>query len=141
MSAISHPVAPDRGATPIGGVAVLIYDADCGFCQQVLDLGRRRLPWTPVAIGSRQADLPRYGISDAQAQRAIYLIRPGRPVRRGAGAVAAILREQPNLPWRAVGVLLAMPPVSWLAAGCYRLVARFRHRLPGSTCPVPPHTA
>lgn len=127
-------------SAPAGGVgvsgAVLIYDADCGFCQRCLALGRRVLPWTPRAVGFQHVDLARYGVTQEQARRAIQLCRPGRPVRRGAAAISVILQAQPGQGWRLAGEMLDAPPVSWLAAGCYRLVARLRTRLPGSTCAV-----
>ncbi len=120
--------------------ATLIYDADCGFCRHSLAVGRRLLPWTPRAVGFQQVDLSRYGLTEAQARTSIQLHRPDRRTRHGAAAIAAILRAQPGRPWRVAGYLLATPPVSWIAEWCYRLVARYRHRLPGSTCTVPAPT-
>jgi predicted DCC family thiol-disulfide oxidoreductase YuxK len=114
--------------------AVLIYDADCGFCRSSLAFGRRVLAWTPRAVGFQHVDVSRYGITEAQARRSVHLYRPGRRTRHGAAAIAAILQAQPSLPWRIAGDVLATPPFSWIAEGCYRLVARYRLRLPGSTC-------
>jgi predicted DCC family thiol-disulfide oxidoreductase YuxK len=114
--------------------ATLIYDADCGFCRRSLAVGRRLLPWSPRAVGFQHVDLSSYGLTEAQAQRSIQLHRPGRPTRHGAAVIAAILRAQPSRVWRIAGYALATPPVSWAAEGCYRLVARYRLRLPGSTC-------
>ena len=34
---------------------------------------------------------------------------------------------------RVAGRLMLVPPVSWLAAGVYRLLVRWRYRLPGGT--------
>jgi predicted DCC family thiol-disulfide oxidoreductase YuxK len=41
--------------------------------------------------------------------------------------------------WKAVGVVLQVPPISWLAALVYVVVAKNRHRLPGGTpaCKLP----
>jgi predicted DCC family thiol-disulfide oxidoreductase YuxK len=116
------------------GEAVLIYDADCGFCRRSLALGRRLLPWMPEAVGFQHVDVSRYGVTEAQARRSIQLCRRGRPTRHGAAAIAAIHRAQPTRVWRIAGYALATPPLSWVAAACYRLVARYRHRLPGATC-------
>lgn len=124
-----------EGSVPAG--ALLIYDADCGFCQRSLAFGLRLLPWTPAAAGFQHVDLSRLGLTETQVRRSIQLYRPGRPTRSGAAAIAVILRAQPTLPWRVAGRVLATPPVSWIAAGCYRLVARYRLRLPGSTCASP----
>ena len=35
--------------------------------------------------------------------------------------------------WRVAGHLLLVPPISWVAALVYALVARYRHKLPGGT--------
>lgn len=113
---------------------MLIYDADCGFCRRTLALGRRLLPWTPRAVGFQHVDVSRYGITEAQARQSVHLYRRGRPTRHGADAIAAILRAQPSALWRLAGHVMATPPISWIAEGCYRLVARYRLRLPGSTC-------
>lgn len=120
--------------------ATLIYDADCGFCRHSLAVGRRLLPWTPRAVGFQQVDLSRYGLTEARARASIQLHRPGRRTCHGAAAIAAILRAQPSRAWRFIGGIMSMPPVSWVAEGCYRLVASCRHRLPGSTCTVPAPT-
>lgn len=114
--------------------AVLIYDADCGFCRSSLAVGRRVLAWTPRAVGFQHVDLALYGLTEAEARRSVQLVRPGRPTLHGAAAIVAILRAQPSAPWRLAGHVLATPPISWIAEGCYRLVARYRRRLPGSTC-------
>jgi predicted DCC family thiol-disulfide oxidoreductase YuxK len=116
------------------GEAVLIYDADCGFCRRSLALGQRLLPWTPQAVGFQHVDVSRYGITDAQARESVHLYRRGRRTRHGAAAIAAILQAQPRLPWRIAGDVLATPPFSWIAAACYRLVSRYRLRLPGASC-------
>jgi predicted DCC family thiol-disulfide oxidoreductase YuxK len=44
--------------------------------------------------------------------------------------------------WSVLGRVMLIPPFSWLAAGVYRLVARYRYRLPGATdaCRVPADT-
>lgn len=51
----------------------------------------------------------------------------------GARAIALVLAMQPHRGWRAAGHAMLVPPISWLAEGVYRIVARNRHRLPGST--------
>ena len=48
-------------------------------------------------------------------------------------AVSVLLRHQPTLGWRFLGVLLDTVPFSLLADLGYRLIARFRHLLPGGT--------
>ena len=48
-------------------------------------------------------------------------------------AVSVILRHQPRLGWRFVGVLLDIVPFSLAADLGYRVVARYRYLLPGGT--------
>jgi predicted DCC family thiol-disulfide oxidoreductase YuxK len=43
----------------------------------------------------------------------------------------ALLRAQQ--PWSLLGRLLLLPPISWIAPFSYRVVARYRYRLPGAT--------
>lgn len=111
---------------------VLIYDADCAFCQTCVELGRRLLTDFPDAVGLQYADLGRYALSRDLAERSIYLVKPGRVLTHGAGAIAAILLGQRGFWWRVAGGLMTVPPVNWFAALGYRLVSRYRHRLPGS---------
>jgi predicted DCC family thiol-disulfide oxidoreductase YuxK len=137
LRGLSHTRTASAGRGSGDGEAVLIYDADCGFCRRSLALGRRLLPWTPRAVGHQHVDVSRYGITEAQAQRSVQLYWRGRPTRHGADAIAAILQAQPSRPWRMAGYVLATPPLSWIAAGCYRIIARYRRRLPGASCTAP----
>lgn len=118
---------------------VLVYDADCAFCARCLAFGQRRLRWMPAVVGYQVADLPALGLSVDQAEQAIFLINADGSHRRGHRAVSAIVRRQPQQWIRAMGALIGLPPLSWLAAGAYRLVALNRHRLPGGTaiCRLP----
>ena len=111
---------------------LLIYDGDCAFCQRCVDLGGR-LP-EPVPTESFQLlDLGTFGLTPAQARAAAWWVGADGSLRRGHRAVAAVLAAQPRRGWRTAGWLIDHPPLSWLAAGGYMLVARFRHRLPGGT--------
>lgn len=118
---------------------MLIYDGDCAFCRRCVDVAARMLP-APVRCEPYQVvDLAAVGLTAGQAREAAWWVGAETP-RRGHRAIAAVLRSQPSPGWRAVGLLLDHPPVAWLAACVYLLVARFRHRLPGGTsqCRVEP---
>ena len=114
----------------------VVYDADCGFCTASADwLGRHgratTQPWQTL-------DLAAAGLTERDVRDAAWFLPPiGRPVR-GARAVAAALREC-RPPWRLLGHVIDLPPVRPLAAVGYAVVARNRHRLPGSTdaCRIP----
>lgn len=76
-------------------------------------------------------DLAAHGLTVPEVRREAWWI--GADGTRGAGhrAIARALRACPWY-WAWLGALLLLPPVSWIAALGYRLVARYRRRLPGS---------
>lgn len=114
---------------------VLIYDGDCAFCtasaHRIAQHWRR--PATAVPWQRLGADgLRELGLGVAEVQSAAYWIDELGRAHRGHAAVARALVAAAG--WRSlVGRAGLIPPVSWMAAGLYRLVARYRHRLPGGT--------
>ena len=120
---------------PATRVPVLVYDGGCGFCTSVAaDIsGRWRLPATAVAWQSLGEDgLAELGLTPEMAQQAAWWVDGDGRQFRGHLAVAKALRAASG--WRRmVGGAIAVPPLSWAAAVGYRVVVRYRHRLPGST--------
>jgi predicted DCC family thiol-disulfide oxidoreductase YuxK len=109
----------------------MVYDGDCGFCT----LSARWLERRGVVIVPWQAlDLGALGLTEQDVTTAAWWLEDGVPVARGAGAVAAGLRAA-GRPWRWAGRGIDARPVRPVAD----LVARNRHRLPGSTdaCRLP----
>lgn len=111
---------------------LLIYDGDCAFCQRCVDLGAR-LPSVVRSEPFQLLDPAAYGLTAHQVRSAAWWVGADGSLHRGHRAVAAVLSAQPRHGWRTVGWLLGHPPVSWLAAAGYAMVARFRHRLPGGS--------
>lgn len=129
--------APEPSPTPL-----LVFDGDCGFCTATVRWLSARLkepvevvPWQALEIGE-------LGLSEQDVTRYVWWLEP-RPERRsGEGGM---LREKGHRaagraliacrgPWPLVGGLLLLPPpFSWLWAAGYRLVARYRGYLPGTT--------
>jgi predicted DCC family thiol-disulfide oxidoreductase YuxK len=114
----------------------LIYDGDCGFCTSSANWVSRRwtgksapaaVPWQHLPDG-RAAEL--HLTVDDFARSAWWI--DGDRVEGGSRAVAYALRATDG-PWTVAGRLLLVPPVSWVAPSVYRLVARYRHRLPGGS--------
>lgn len=109
----------------------LLYDGDCGFCTvtatRMLRWGRGRFDVAPW----QTSDLGALGVTPHQAASAVQWI-DGKRVESGAAAFSAALVGAGG-PWTLVGRLLGWPGVSLLARATYVLVARNRHRLPGST--------
>ncbi len=87
----------------------------------------------PEAVRWQDLDLAEHGLTLDQVTRSIQLVGPGGLHASGARAVALMLAVQPVVWWRAAGRIMLVPPVSWAAEVVYRVVARNRHRLPGST--------
>ncbi|HEY5880844.1 MAG TPA: DCC1-like thiol-disulfide oxidoreductase family protein, partial [Nakamurella sp.] len=112
---------------------ILIYDGDCAFCQRSVDLAQRVLPVPVRAEPYQLIEIGPLGLTVDQARRAAWWVGADGSRRRGHRAVAAVLRAQPRRWWRGAGWLIDHPPLGWLAAAAYALVARFRHRLPGGT--------
>ncbi|HEY9473830.1 MAG TPA: DUF393 domain-containing protein [Mycobacteriales bacterium] len=119
--------------------STLVYDGDCGFCTTCVRFVERRLPTGTRMVAWQHADLDALGVTRAAAGKAVQWVAPDGTVSAGAGAVGRLLVDS-GWPWRALGQLVLTPPLSWLAAVAYRLVANNRHRLPGGTaaCALPP---
>lgn len=118
--------------------ATLVYDGDCGFCtSSVRWLVRLRLRADTV-VPWQQADLPALGLTRAQCEAKVQWVADDGRLSSGHEALARLLLHS-ALPWRPLGALLLVPPVSWLASWVYDWVADHRGSLPGGTpaCALP----
>lgn len=111
---------------------VLVFDGDCGFCTTSVNFMQKRLPSFPSKTQFQWTDLPELGLTAKLASSRVWLVTADGKFG-GAAAVAAILRSQPYAGLRFLGWLGTVPPWSWAAELAYRLVARYRHKLPGGT--------
>ncbi|HEY7143592.1 MAG TPA: DUF393 domain-containing protein [Streptosporangiaceae bacterium] len=111
---------------------VLIFDGDCGFCQAAVRFAGRRVYPGLRARPYQQADLGALGVSRERAANEVLWADGRGQVWGGAQAVARLLACAGGW-WAVPGALIRVPPLSWLAAAGYRLVAANRHRLPGGT--------
>ena len=111
---------------------VLVFDGDCGFCTSSATyvVNHSSVPITAVAW--QLTNLAPLGLTPELASKRVYLVVDGVAFG-GHRAFARILICQRSVVVRALGRIMDVPPVSWVAALGYRLVARFRHRLPGGT--------
>ena len=121
--------------------ATLIFDGDCGFCTTAVLWLQRTLPRVPATAPFQWTDLSAFDLTEEQARSRVWFVAGGRQFG-GAAAVAALLRGQPVPALRVLGWLGTVPPWSWAAEAGYRLVARYRYRLPGGTpaCRMPSAT-
>ena len=105
---------------------MLVFDGGCGICTRCARWVEHRLP------GSTQPwqvlDLRAAGLSPTDVADYAWWLAPGGVRRRGHRAIAAALRAVGG-GWGVVGRVLELPPVSWLAAFVYGVVARNRHHL------------
>ena len=124
---------------PISGSchSYLVYDADCGFCARSADWLAARgtvtiRPWQAID------DLGAIGLDEQLVTEAAYWVEDGRPIGRGAAAIARALIARGALT-ALPGRLILSRPVAPLAAWVYALVARYRYALPGGTqaCRLP----
>ena len=111
---------------------VLIYDGDCAFCTLWVNRLRDWLPTFPEAKTSQSVSLDDYALSADDVAKYAWFITPTHQYA-GHLAASALLLVQPVLWLRLIGALIALPPISWVAALVYSFVSRFRHALPGGT--------
>lgn len=119
--------------------AVILYDADCGFCRWAVD---KVLAWDragklrPTALQGPEADRLLRGLSDEEKMASWHLVIDGNRYSGGAAA-APLLRLLPG------GRPLASVAAAFPGASdhAYRFVARNRDRfgrLAGTRCAVDP---
>lgn len=112
---------------------MLIYDGDCGFCTTSARWIARRLP-DDVRVVAWQSldDLAAHGLTVDDVTSAAWWVEPDGSPRGGHLAIGAALRAAGGA-WGLVGRALLAPPLRWIGGPVYRLVARYRYRLPGAT--------
>jgi predicted DCC family thiol-disulfide oxidoreductase YuxK len=117
---------------------MLVYDGDCAFCTTSARWIAARLPANAAVQPWQALDLRDLGLTTRDVQTAAYWVDRDGGTHRGYRAVARSLVAAGGA-WGLVGRLLLVPPISWLAAIGYELVARNRGHLPGATdaCKLP----
>ncbi len=122
-------------------MAVFLYDGDCGFCSSCARFLLRYVATPAAIVAWQRADLSALGVTREQCMAAVQWIDDGR-IEAGPAAIAALLRTATGRLgplWRAAGRILGVRLAVVAAWPVYRLVARYRHRLPGGTaaCAIP----
>lgn len=111
----------------------LVYDGDCGFCTTSATFFAERIASSPRSIAPWQSlDLNSFDLTETNVTTAAYWIDEQGAAHRAHKGIAKALIASP-MPWSVAGWVLATPPVSWLASVVYKLVAKNRYKLPGST--------
>jgi predicted DCC family thiol-disulfide oxidoreductase YuxK len=111
---------------------ILIFDGDCAFCTTSARLLQRLLK-SDVAVEPWQfVDLAAYRTDSRRASHEVLWVDQSGRVHGGAQAVARWMIHAGRV-WRLLGIPMTLPPIRWIAAGVYRVIATNRHRLPGGT--------
>lgn len=141
----AEPLTAGVGDAPDSHRPVLLFDGDCGFCTASAQWIARRWPDRgPVAIPWQEFDrslLADAGLGPAEASSAAWWIDAAGNTWRGHLAIAhALVATEDRWPWGLAGSAISVPPLRWMAALVYPVVARLRGWLPGSTpaCEVRP---
>lgn len=133
MSSASSPVRE----RPVPGRPLLVFDGDCGFCTTSARAAERWLGLEHV-VPWQFLDLGEIGLTEEACSAAVQWIAVDGSVASAERAVIAALRHARGV-WAVLGTVLDLPGVRHLAGVAYRLVAKYRHRLPGGTaaCRLP----
>jgi predicted DCC family thiol-disulfide oxidoreductase YuxK len=108
---------------------VLIYDGDCGICNQSADWARAHLPaGTKVVPWQSIDDLAALGLTVQDVETAAYWVDDDGTLRRGETAASAVLRRAGG-GWSVAGAALNTPVVRPVARRLYYWIAANRHRL------------
>ena len=112
---------------------MLIFDGDCSFCTSSARWIERRLPEDAEVVAWQFVDdLDALGLTAEEANAKVWWIDPDGRRWGGHLGIGRAFRTAGGF-WGVVGLALCTPPLAWVAAPVYRLVARYRHRMPGGT--------
>jgi predicted DCC family thiol-disulfide oxidoreductase YuxK len=132
----------------VGVKPALLFDGTCGPCTRMANWVRRHDRKAQLEVVPNQGPgvLERFGVTRAEADRAVWLVEPGGRRREGAAAVSGTL-EVLGGGWRLLALPYGTRPSAAIAEAAYRLVSRNRHHLaafgvtpecdgPGNPCGV-----
>ncbi len=119
-----------------GVEGVLVYDGSCAFCTRSAHWISSRWPPSSAcsAVPFQQLGAVRLaalGLTVDDVSRAAWWVADGRPSGGHVAVARSLIAARGS--WKVLGHLLLVPPVRWLAAIGYRIVAANRSRLPGHT--------
>jgi len=111
---------------------MLIFDGDCSFCTSSATWIEHRLPDDARVEPWQRVDLEALGLTERDVTTAAYWVDENGSSYRGARSIAKALVRAGGV-WKPVGIVMQIPPVSWLGALVYVVIAKNRYRLPGGT--------
>jgi predicted DCC family thiol-disulfide oxidoreductase YuxK len=113
-------------------MSILVFDGDCAFCTKSAGFITRRIRPTTDVQAWQSLELESFGLTADQCSTAVQWVSDSGQIKSGAAAITAMLKEA-GPGWAALGTIGDLPGIRSVAAGTYRVIAKNRHRLPGST--------
>lgn len=110
----------------------LVFDGDCGFCTSSARWIERRLDADVRVEMWQSLDLEALGLTVDDVTTAAYFVDEDGSLHRGHAGIGRAF-EYMALPFRVAGRAMQHRPIAWVAAPTYRLVAKYRYKLPGAT--------
>ncbi|MEY4323696.1 MAG: hypothetical protein RL410_1477 [Actinomycetota bacterium] len=134
---------PGNGDAPLHyPTPLMIVDGDCGFCMKSAAFLQRHFAGNWDVVQSQKIDFASLGLTDIDVATASWWIESvDGHLRRYSGAknFAALLINSGRV-LKPLGMLMLLPPISWIASLVYSWIARNRGKMPGASeaCEVPP---
>lgn len=111
-------------ATGTRGIQVF-YDGACELCTSTREWAKERDDSGRLQfVNFRDAGVGALPVTRAQLEREMWVRRADGRLSSGFAGICAVLAELPG--WRWPVAVLGTPPLSWLGALVYRIVARHR---------------
>ena len=117
---------------------VLIFDGDCGFCTTTANYIVKKSKVAIKATPWQYQDFSGLPVTKEQCADQVYLLVDDKAYG-GHLAFGMILKVQSNPIYKTLGSVINSPALAWIMRPGYRLVAKYRHKLPGGTpaCKLP----
>lgn len=110
----------------------LIYDGDCGFCSSSAKWLQSKSVRFSIVQWQLIPDLSLLGLTLENVQTAAYLVDQNKVIGRGSDAISKCL-SMCKFPYNFLGHLILLPGIRQIARPVYRIIAKNRHAMPGST--------
>lgn len=120
----------------VSAESYLIFDGDCGFCTSSANWIRQRWPADSTARAIAWQELKPSVLEGANLNQSDVVSRAwwiADGLREGGSRAVARALINAGGAYSVLGQFCLIPPVSWLAATVYRVIAKYRCRLPGGT--------